>query len=205
MSNLKLPNIHMDAKSMIADSLRESGRLSLKKYGSLFSNQCEISHFHIEEVEDEEGYANLDLVLVYKSRQLSPNNTFDEVERARKFRVLNSQGDIGWTYRMQNLVWEGEYPSTVAVDIESGEVFLFSITSNNRAELVEFGLLEPSEFETLRLELNDREPFKIKIAEDAMFRYIDGAEGVNHLKQNIQIEFNCGLPIRVTNKILEVI
>lgn len=196
---VKLPEIYIDAKNLIEGVLSESSKLSLRSYRgtySMFSNLCDIVHYHIEEVEDEESYANLDMTLTYKVRVMTPENKFDVIEKVRNLRVLSTLGDNLWTYRMINKVWEGDYPSTVAVDMETGEVFFFSIKLN-RLELIEFGKFTETEFETFRYELNDREPFSIKIDEKAMFDYIDEAEGVKHLQRNIVVEFNCGLPIKV--------
>lgn len=198
-TSVRLPDIFLDAKRMIEDTLKSSEKLSLKKYGSMFSNLADVVHFHIEEIEDEESYANLDLIITYKLRVISPNNQFKTIEKTRNLKVLNPKGDNRWTFRMINKIWDGDYPSSVAVDMETGEVFLFSIKAN-RIELTEFGKFNELEFETFLHELNDREPFRIRIDEDAMFDYIDGAEGINHLQKNIYIEFNCGMPIRVYNK-----
>lgn len=80
--------------------------------------------------------------------------------------------------------------------MEKGEVYLFNISAN-RIELTQFGEMTVEEFEIFKYDVHDREPFRIKIDEDAMFDYIDGAEGINHLQKNIIVEFNCGLPLKI--------
>src|SRR5690606_39242076 len=110
--------------------------------------------------------------------------------------VLSSSGDTRWTYRARNKIWDGEYPSTVAIDTETGDVMFFNLKPN-RIELVFFGVLEGTAFDTVMSELHDREPFKIALDPDAMFNYIDESEGINHLKSNVLVIFNCGIPITV--------
>lgn len=197
MAIVRIPETFIDAKSMIESVLIEGMKLSVKNYGSMFSNLSDIVHYKIDEAEDEEGYANVDLFITYRMRVMGVSNQFESVDKTRNLRVLNSLGDNKWTYRMINKIWDGDYPSTVAVDMETGEVFFFNIRVN-RIELAKFGKMSETQFEVFLEEINDREPFKIKIAEEAMFDYIDGAEGINHLKRNIYIELSCGLPIRVS-------
>lgn len=201
--NVKLPDIFIDAKSMIEGAL-ENKKLSLRTYGAMFSNLSDVTHYHINEVDDEEGYANIDMLLTYKFRTLSTDDSFGVIEKTRNLKVLNTAGDNQWTYRMITRIWDGDYPSSVAIDMETGELFLFNVKIN-RVELIEFGVLSEIEFETFKLELNDREPFRIKLHEDAMFEFIDGAEGLNHLQKNIYIELSCGMPIKVRNKRKSVI
>jgi hypothetical protein len=197
MANVRVPETFIDAKGMIEDSLNEGMKLSVKSYGSMFSNLADILHFHIEDA-DHEGYANIDLFITYKLRVMGNNDLFETVEKTRNLRVLNSLGDTKWTYRMINKIWDGDYPSTIAVDMETGEVFFFNVRVN-RIVLEKFGKMAELQFETFIQEINDREPFRIRISDDAMFDFIDGSEGINHLQRNIYVEFNCGLPIRVSN------
>jgi hypothetical protein len=196
--NVRLPDTFVDAKRMIEDSL-ENKKLSLKTYGAMFSNLADVTLYHIAEVEDEEGYANLDLLITYKYRTMGLSGGFEVIEKTKKLKVLNSIGDSQWTFRMITKVWDGDYPSTVAVDMETGEVFLFSLKMN-RIELTEFGKLTETQFEVFKYELNDREPFRIRLNADAMFEFIDGAEGLNHLQKSVFVEFSCGMPIVVENK-----
>lgn len=198
VTSIRLPDVYIDAKEMLKNNIDSNNKLSLRTYGAMFSNLADITHYSIAEVEDQEGYANLDLTITYKYRKMSMDDQFILVEKTRNLKVLCNYGDNQWTYRMINKIWEGDYPSTVAYDVESGEVFLFNLKLN-RIELVEFGKLEGTAFESVKEELHDREPFKIVINPEAMFNFIDESEGINHLKRNVVIEFNCGVPVRVEN------
>jgi len=196
-SSIRLPDTYIDAKEMIVNNISSYGKVSLKTYGAMFSNLADIVNYSINEVDDPESPANLDLTLSYRFRALV-GNEFIAVEKTRILKVLCNHGDNLWTYRMINKIWEGDYPSTVAYDTETGEVFFFNVKLN-RLELVEFGKLEGTAFDAVKDDLNDRKPFRISISPEAMFNYIDEGEGISHLQRNVIIEFNCGVPIRVEN------
>lgn len=195
-SAVRYPDVFIDAKSLIEGVVDASPLLSLRTDGVMFANLCDILYLHIEDAEDVEGYSNLTLVVTYKQNVFMETSNFTAVEKTRKLKVLTSIGDTSWTYRMIDKVWEGDYPSTVAVDVTTGEVFFLSIKVN-RLELIEFGLLSNLELDTFNLEVHDREPYRITIDSSAMFDYIDGAEGINSLRRNIVVEFNCAVPLRV--------
>lgn len=195
LSNFRYPDVFVDAKELIKSCL-ESRKLSVKTYGSMFSRQCDVLHYHIGDKDDEESYSNLRMVITYKMPYMDENERFTFLEKTRNLLVLSSSGDTRWTYRARNKIWDGEYPSTVAIDTETGDVMFFNLKPN-RIELVFFGVLEGTAFDTVMSELHDREPFKIALDPDAMFNYIDESEGINHLKSNVLVIFNCGIPITV--------
>jgi hypothetical protein len=200
-AGLRFPNTYQDAREVIENILsNDSSKVAIRTYGMFLSSPCDVAFYHIEESEDLEGYANLNLILTYKVSMLVPTKSYySTVEKTRNLKVLSAIGDNLWTYRMIDKVWEGDYPSTVAVDTDTGDVFFFSIKLN-RLELIEFGQFSSSEFEAFKLEVHDREPFRIILDSDAMFDYIDGAEGIRYLKRNVAIQFNCGIPIVVRAK-----
>ena len=196
MSNVRLPERFIDAKELLLNTLESTNSVSFKSYGSLFSNRCAVTHYHVDEVEDEEGFSNLDMTLVYTEPVLADNPVFQTVEKTAKLRVLSPAGDNDWTYRMIDKIWEGDYPSTVAVDLWTKRVYFLNIRLSG-LELVEFGTMEDNQFEAFDEGVADKDPFRITIGEKAMFDYIDGSEGINNLKRNIIIEFNCGIPLKV--------
>lgn len=199
---INMPSIFSDAKQMLEDNLSTYRRLVVKKYNDIFANSCDVIHFHITEVEDEEGYSNLDIFLNYNERVIIESNgieRFEKVERCKQLRILCNLGDNFWTYRTINKIWNGDYPSTVAVDTDTKEVFFVHVRTSC-IELVKFGIFSNSEFEAFLADIIEREPFRIKIDEDAMFRYIDGATGIDDLVNNVYIQFNCGTPIRINNE-----
>jgi hypothetical protein len=194
MSSLRLPGILVDAIGAFNSAL-ENKKLMLRVYGDMFPRPCSITR-HIIDVDglDEEAYANFDLTLTYNVPALSVHSGF--LEKTRILRVLCNLGDTQWTYSMIEKLWDGDYPSTVVVDKETGEVFLLAIKLG-WLEMTSFGTLTAPQFVLFNSDLSEREPFRIGVSETAMFDVLGGAEGYNHLKRNIFIEFNCGLPVRV--------
>lgn len=198
MSNIRYSPVFVDSKDLISSVLNKSKQVSIRKYGSLFSNLCEVRDWNIEEGDDV-GASNITLTLTYMQSVLTADSQFNLVTKTRKLKVLSVKNDNEWSYQMVDKIWDGEYPSTVAVDLVTGEVLLFNI-GTNRIELVDFGVMEDTQFEAFILEVNDQEPYRIRLNPDAMFDYISGAEGYRHLKENVEIEFNCGIPVTVSPK-----
>ena len=192
---IRLPEIFCDAKQMLEDNLATYRRLIIKRYGSLFASAGDVIHFHIDDVEDDQGYSNLDMSISYKERVLIEDR-FETIERHHQLRLLSPVGDDQWTYTMINRVWEGDCPSTVAVDTDTRQVFLVAIQMSS-VELIEFGMLTEQEFDAFITDCEDRNAYRIKLDESAMFKVIDGSEGMNHLRQTMVIELNCGVVIRV--------
>lgn len=194
---ISMPSTFCDAKQLLEDNLNTYRRVVVKRFNEICENSCDLIHFHITEVEDEEQYASLDISLNYKERIIIGSvDRFDTVERFRQLRILCNLGDNHWTARTKHKIWNDDYPSTVAVDMETKQVFLVYIRPK-ALELVEFGIFSASEFEAFLTDANDREPFAIKLDPEAMFRYIDGATGIDDLYKNVYIEFNCTAPINI--------
>jgi hypothetical protein len=144
----------------------------------------------IKEEESPSEYANLDLEIVLASSDVGDS----ESTRTLNLRVLSSLGDYLWTPRMVSKLWYGVYPDSVAVDKNSGAVYLLYLFSGELC-FVEIGQLQGSDLEMVLFEVHDRDAYKILIEPDAMFTYIDGAEGLSFLQDNFYLEFNCPVPI----------
>lgn len=193
---VKYPDIYLDAKVLLESSLSDNAHLRFQAFEGWFARPCEVTNYFINEVADLEAESNIDLNITYNASYYTDGVGFQTVERVRNLRLLSARGDNKWTYRLVEKIWEGNYPSTVAVDLESRDVFLVNITSSG-LDLVLFGLLDESQFEAFALESNDRTPFRLKIGEQALMDFVDGAEGINNLRKNIIIELDCGIPIDV--------
>lgn len=194
--SIKLSDVYCDARRTIEGALASADRLSLKQYGYMRALVCDVSYYSIVDVGDEEGYANIDMTIGYKERVINKEERFETVDKVKNIRVLNNYWDNMWTFNMINKIWAGDYPSSVAVDLDTGEVYLFNVRVSS-LELVEFGWLTGTQFEAFMDSWNDREPFRIMLDESAMFSFIDGAEGYNHLRDTLYIEFNCISRLRV--------
>lgn len=198
----RLPRTYIDAKELISSTLESGKVIAFSKYRQIHSSTCTVKNFYISEPFDgqEEGYANFDLTLNYEVHKIVNNSEFRTIEKTKIFRVLSPIGDSKWNN--QNIiikVWNGNYPSTVAVDTETGEVYFMYIYFN-RIEFVYFGFMTDEELETFSFEINDREPFQIFINHNTMFQVLSDLEGVNALQRGVTVTFNCGSPITIYNQ-----
>lgn len=191
---MRLPETYIDAKQAIEESL-EGNKLIIGKYGSLLANLCDVIHYHVQDVENKEGLGNLTLLLTYKVRIINKYNKFEEVKKSQTLKVLTTKGDKIWPYSIVIKVWEGNYPSGVAVNEETGQIYLLNLRMSG-LELVSFSTFTEEELAAFKEDLNEVAPYRITLNEDAMFDYIAGLEGNRHLKETLSIEFDCGVKIR---------
>lgn len=198
---VRMPETLGDAKELLMETLGTSTRLIIKKYGSQAARIADLKAYSVSNYteEDSDNYANFILDLVYSEMLFGANERLGLVDKTRTIVVLSNLGDNDWTFNMIHKVWNGDYPSTVGVDMTTGDIFLLNIRSNC-LELIEFGQFTEEQLEHFLLERNDREPFALKLEERAMFAVLDGAEGINHLRDNVVVTFNCGVPLKVKAK-----
>ena len=192
---LRLPVIFCDAKQAIEDSL-ENHKLILSKYNSSMVNMCEVTHFHIEESKDNESVGSLKLLISYKEKIITKYDKFETLNKTQVLTILNTKGDIVWPYLMVTKVWNGEYPSTVAINEETGVVYLVFLRMGSLG-LTEFALLKKNELECIKDSLNESEPYRIRLDEEAMFKVLGEIEGNRCLYETLFIEFDCGVKFRV--------
>lgn len=202
-SNVIYPDRYVDAESLLHDTLTNFPNINMTSYLNSHYRRMEVENFSIEpiKVEDDhdETYSNLILSLDYKMVFINENGVFP-LKKSRQLRLFSPHGDKVWTYRMIQKVWEGEYPSTVALDIDTGEVFFLGIKDWG-LELIQFGFIPKHQLEFFDETINDREPYTVKIDADAMFDYIDGAEGLSYLKRNVIVHFHASTPVIVTHDV----
>lgn len=192
---LRLPEIFCDAKQSIEDSL-ENRKLVLSKYNSSMVNMCEVTHFHIEDVEDKESVGSLHLLISYKERIITKYDKFETLNKTQNLTVLNTKGDPIWPYFMTTKVWDGEYPSAVAINEETGVVYLVYLRMGSLG-LTEFALLKDNQLECIKESLNEVAPYRIRLDEDSMFKVLGEIEGTRCLHETLFIEFDCGVKFRV--------
>lgn len=195
-SSLKYPPKFKAAKHLVGEVLQGSKLVEIGNFADTFSILGEVKSSFINPVSAEDEFANLDLHVEYEVKTLKYGQTSSKEIQTKNLRVLSGMGNIRWTQRMIEKIWDGDYPSTIAIDFESQEVYLVYLRWE-KLELRFFGKLTENEVEAVEYDLNNREPFLINIDQEAMFRYIDGGEGVNHLLRNLYIELNGIVPIRV--------
>ena len=192
---LRLPEIFCDAKQAIEDSL-ENKKLVLSKYNSSLMNMCEVTYFHIDDVEDVEATGSLKLTLRYKERIITKYDKFETLNKTQVLTVLSTKGDPIWPYLMTTKVWNGEYPSAVAINEETGVVYLLYLRMGSLG-LTEFALLKENQLECIKESLNEVSPYRIRLDEESMFKVLGEIEGTRCLHETLFIEFDCGVKFRV--------
>ena len=192
---LRLPEIFCDAKQAIEDSL-ENKKLVLSKYNSSLVNMCEVTYFHIDNVEDVEATGSLKLTLRYKERIITKYDKFETLNKTQVLTVLSTKGDPIWPYLMTTKVWNGEYPSAVAINEETGVVYLLYLRMGSLG-LTEFALLKENQLECIKESLNEVAPYRIRLDEESMFKVLGEIEGTRCLHETLFIEFDCGVKFRV--------
>lgn len=194
MDNVRLDSTFERAESLITQCITNNNMMSIGAFGSLLSNPCPIKHFNVVNVgRQPEDNANISISLIYTIAEPDDIGVLHSYEKERTFNFLTTVGDMYWTPNMILKVFDNDMPSTIGIDTTSGEVF-FVYLKYWGIEFKYFGTLTPEQLAVMD-DLNLDKPFKIDIAPRAMFRFIDGAEGTNHLKQNLYIEFDCGHPM----------
>lgn len=195
---VKLPEVYIDAKGLLSEVLHETNTVLLSRYNSDFKEMGRIIHFHIEPKDeiDCESVGTVNMTLLYEV-MVPDENGFVAKEITRDLALLNPVGDYKWNKTLKFNVWEGNYPTTVSVDKINGDVFLMHLYADNRVELQYFARLTENELELFLGDLNIQKPYKLSIDKDALFLYAGGDEGLNHLKRNVIIELDCGIPLEV--------
>jgi hypothetical protein len=191
---LRLPEIFCDAKQAIEDCL-ENNKLILSKYNSTMMNMCEVTHFHIEE-KGNEYIGNMKLLISYKERIITKYDKFETLNKTQVLTILTTKGDPIWPYIMTVKVWNGEYPSAVAINEETGVVYLLYLRMGSLG-LTEFALLQDNQLECIKESLNEVSPYRIKLDENSMFKVLGEIEGNKCLYETLFIEFDCGVKFRV--------
>lgn len=194
-NTVRLPEFYVDAKELLTLSLGD-GSIRLSEYGNTLSKLAKLKSYNIAEVENEESCVNISLNLVTEEKVIDSSDNFLDTTVTRELLLLNTSADVNWTYRMINKIWEGEYISTVAIDKNTGVIYFVKI-KNTGFELVTFSRVSDVELSIILDSIDECKSYKVGIDEEAMFRYIDGGQGLDHLADNIFVEFNCDVPIRV--------
>lgn len=195
--NVTLPENFIDARDAVLQAFQSGKRILEGPFDNELVRQISSVHsYHIEDQSEVERYGNLNLVVTYHKPVISGGMSFVEIPKTRKLYLLSTAGDHMWTVRTKLKIWDNNYPSTVALDLETREVFFFGIKASV-IELLHFGTLTEDQMAQIYSELNEREPFSIRIDEGAMFDYIDELQGLAHLRNNLYIEFHCSVSLRL--------
>lgn len=185
-----LSYFYEDAKAQLDELLQVNNIINISSPNSPVSNQGIIESTIIDHLgSDDSDRANMQVSLRFKEYAANEDGIFEQATRVLNLILLTSEGDRQWTPRMKSFVWNNKYPESIAIDRETGEVYLIYIT-NMGFELQHYGEIALDKLEAALLTLNNNAPYYIYIADTAMFSVIDGSEGYNHLLKNTYIMLN---------------
>ncbi len=195
--NITLPTTFEDAYEAVKHAFSTGKQIVEGPFSSKYARQVsKVISFNVIDDKEQEKYGNVTVTFTYNVPVILEGGAFREIERTRTLHLFNTSGDHRWTPRTKLKIWDNKYPSTVGVDVETREVFLFGVQAS-AIELAYFATLTEDQFSQIKEDISDRDPFSIQIDSDAMFDYIDEMQGLLHLQNNLYIQFNCGVSLRV--------
>ena len=190
-------NYYMDAVSVLNAAFSVNNMFSISSFHTPLFNQGIVESCLIEPLSTEDSdRANLKMSLQFKEYVQDETGGFVQASRTINFVILNPEGDRHWTRRMKLYVWDGNYPDTVAIDRDTGEVYLLYLGTDT-AEFKHYSELGLDKLEAALSSLNYNAPYYIFISDKAMFEYIDGGEGYNHLLRNTYIMLDGSDKVRI--------
>lgn len=178
-----------DAKDVVDIALGSNQMISITSfnspipaYGTIVGSS--VTHYGSEDSDR----ANLNVFLQFQDYDINDKGVTTKTVKILNLLILNPEGDNRWTRGMVSKVWNNHYPDSVAIDKDTGEVFLLFIESWG-AELRHFAKFKSDDLQSLLLTLDETMPYYIFIDSSAMFNVISGEEGYNHLLRNLYISF----------------
>lgn len=195
-----LSYFYEDAKVQLEDILQVNNVINISSPNSPVANQGIIESTIIDHIgADDSDRANMQLSLRFKEYAANEEGIFEQATRVLNLVMLISEGDRLWSKRMKANVWNSKYPDSVAIDRETGEVYLVFITQAG-FELQHYSEIALDKLEATLLTLNNNAPYYIYIEDTAMFDALDGCEGFNHLYKNTYIMLNGVQPIKIPKR-----
>jgi hypothetical protein len=197
---MRLPEMYIDAKELLVTKLKEDRPIIKGQYDLMLVVPCELEKFEIEEKEDD-SFGTIKLKMVYKESGINKYEEFKMTKKEQELHLLSPNNDIIYNHNLIVKLWNGEYPSTVALDFKEEKVYLVYLGRNFK--IIEFANLSKDKVSILEEDLFEAKPYKIKLDEKSMFDFISEEEGFNNLRKNIYIQFDCGMKIKIYNNLSE--
>ena len=158
-----LSNYYEDAKASLESAFCVNQSVAFSSFNSPLLNNCIISGVTIEHFGSEDSdRANMKVFLQFQEYDFEDDGEPKKQVKIMNLLILNSEADTKWTKRMRTNVWSDRYPTTVAIDTDTAEVFLLFLESWG-VELKHFSRLKADELEALLLTLDENAPFYIYI------------------------------------------
>lgn len=195
---IRMPATFTAAKTEIETRLSKK-RLWLSNYKYRQSQlSCTCNSYAISDVgkgADADDEASFTITINYTAVDVF-DGKFQSANKCMVLNVLSSLGDGAWGVNNIQRVWRNDYPSAVAIEDTSGEVY-FVYLRQTGLELMYFATIPQEQMQTLdMLHLNN--PYKIRLNSDVMFDFIEGDIGLVALRDSVEVVFNTPIPIVVT-------
>lgn len=192
---LHLGTRFIDAKSQIEGAVNLKKLLEFGIYGENLIRSYAIELVSID-TDDmaEDSFSNFHILIEANEVEIFVNEK-NKLHLDLYF-LCSSSAYFNWTSALILKVWGNDFPSTVAIDKETKQIY-FVYLRETSIKLELFGVLTDEQYQTVSDSLVESKPFEIGIGHDAMYAYIDGSEGFNHLRENIFVEFKCGIDFKV--------
>jgi len=170
-----------------------SGKLWIGKDLSFDSEEYDIISYELPQlVETNDCYANFKCKIVIQETQVDIDGELfpeDPLIIEKNFYFLNSYGDFLWSDSLKKKVWKGNYPTTLAIDLDIGDIYYFYESYPSQNEPYFAQTRENIEDKNIE-ELYCKRPFSLHIDEEIMMAIIDGDEGYKSARENIEIKLN---------------
>lgn len=180
---------HTEAKEMIEGSIQARHQIKKGYFLEGLSKPCPVEFFKIAEVQ-----GLLEMTLTYREQKITKDTLFIDEVKTETLIILTGAGDRFWPYTMKMKVWEGGYPSNVAINKSTGEVFFVRYVLEGML-LESFCELEETELDAILNDISRTKPYRLGLDAEAMFQYIGEQEGCRVLREGVEIEFDCGVKI----------
>ena len=184
---LTLSTYFDDVQETLSDALEARRNVGFSSFSNDIVSQGTVITYGITPASDgDNDRANLLLDMEYEAYYLKSSEEAGTSKIAMQLLVLNPEGDTEWTLNMRNRVWNGRYPSTIAINIASGEAYLLFVEASY-IELKFFVVISLTDLELFKASMDARKPFSIHVEPEALFKVLDGREGTHHLLDNLFI------------------
>lgn len=195
-----LPEVKEENRELLQDALKR-GFVTMKIYGEqTVNNILKIVDFSISEHAD--NHPKVEITYT-KVSPFTNNRTEQSTMVLVVFNSASSysSGEEGWRPAFKNRIFKGDPPFTVAIDVFRRNLYLVHIKENG----IDLNLFREINEEDARLILEEasvKSPYSLRVPPEVLMDIIAQDEGYNHAYRNLQIVFNCSVPLVFNNGLI---
>ena len=179
----------IDAVSQLDSFFTNKKTIQFGKYGEKLAKGYVVQKFLFDDENiSDEKYANIWVNLW--ARQQGLTGEVGESINLEFYFFCSASAFLGWSNVLVRKVWDTGVPTTVGIDVKTRKVYLVYL-QESKLLFDFFGEVTEDQFTALHTSLIESEPYTYGIDLAALYSYVDGSEGLNYLRNNIYIEFNC--------------